>query len=103
VASALETALAACEDLLQRENRDGVDEALIAAKEAALDRLADALKAPGALDGADAALVGRLRSAMEANRFSLRKSALRAELGRIGQVTAKAPAQSARPRIDLVH
>jgi hypothetical protein len=52
---------------------------------------------------ADVALVERLRSALDANRFSLRWSGLRAQLGRIGQVTAKAPAQPARPRIDLVH
>lgn len=103
MASALETALAACEDLLQREKSNGLDEALLTAKEAALASLAEALQAPGALDGADATLVGRLRSTMEANRYSLRWNSLRAELGRIGQVTAKAPAQTAQPRIDLVH
>jgi hypothetical protein len=103
VASALESALAACEDLLQRENRDGADEALIAGKEAAVARLEEALKAPGAIESSDLSLVERLRSVLDANRFSLRWSALRAELGRIGQVTAKAPAQPARPRIDLVN
>jgi hypothetical protein len=99
----LEAALASCEALLRQE-RNGVDEALTAAKEAAVDRLAELMSGPQALDGADAALVERLRSVMVANRFSLRSNGLRAQLARLSQPPAKpkAPAQPAPPRIDLV-
>lgn len=105
MASALEMALAGCEALLGQEQREGASEVLVAAKEAAVGQLAEALKGPGALDGADVQLVERLRSVLDANRYSLRWSGLRAELGRMGQVqaNAKAPAQPAQSRIDLVH
>lgn len=95
----LEQALAVCEALLEQERRDGADDALIAAKEAATAGLQAALGRTPAL--VDQALVARLQAVMAANRYSLRWSSLRVKLAQIGQPRQASQVQG--PRIDLVH
>lgn len=102
--SALEEALAACESLLESERHNGASDALLSAKDAAIERLAQALSQASSLDQEEAErLAPRLQSLLAANRFSLKWSALRAKLGQIGQPKPSDAASAARPRIDLVH
>lgn len=99
----LQTALAACESLLEQERLHGPNDALIAQKEAATAALSEALAQAPSLDGPGGeALVQRLQSVLAANRFSLKWSGLKVTLAQLGQPKPAAPA-TARPRIDLVH
>jgi predicted component of type VI protein secretion system len=99
----LENALSDCEALLERERASGADDALVAAKEAAAARLQALIQRPEALKGSDPeALARRLRAVLEANRYSLKWSSLRAKLGQIGQ-PKPASAAPDRPRVDLIH
>lgn len=103
MSDAMNRALLDCEALLDRERRNGADEALLAAKEAALEGLEASLK--GWRPDADEAqsIAPRLRAVLAANRFSLKWSDLRSRLGRIGQAREPRKTDPARPRIDLVH
>lgn len=100
MSDALERALLECENLLEKERRDGADEALVLAKEAAVAKLAEAAAAASPQSSAE--LQTRLLALLASNRFCLKWSELRMRLASIGQ-TAPAPQGLARPRIDLVH
>jgi hypothetical protein len=103
VAETLNEAISACEALLEKERRDGADEALVLAKEAAVQRLADLIAEPGYVPEPSVELAERLKALMAGNRFSLKWSGLRAKLGQLGSpVQPKAPSGADRPRVDLV-
>lgn len=99
---AMSSALSLCESLLERERLQGADEALLAAKEAALEGLGQALIGWAPSEADAQSLQPRIKAVLAANRFALKWADLRARLGRIGQAPAR-KAEPPRPRIDLVH
>ena len=96
-------ALKALQVLLAEEVSAGPSEALAQRKEAAVASLEALFKSGVGLDSDDDALAGQLRELLAANRFSLKRNGLRAQLGRLLQPKAAAPAAEPRPRLDLVH
>lgn len=99
---ALMKALRELETALQEEAAGPLDEALAARKERAVATLQACLQTPLDLaeDGAGEVAL-RLQALLAANRFSLKWSSLRVQLGRIGQPKPQPSAN--RPRLDLVH
>lgn len=100
---ALAEALDRCEALLAAEKAGPLSEALLAEKEAAVTGLEGLLGSLQDLNDAEVeALAPRLTAVLAANRFSLKWNGLRAQLAKIGQPKAPAPAPS-RNRVDITH